>query len=485
MLMFNRKTWSFESLNHIDGSAFKRDLIAALISIKDRVLSQASEMTKMKSNPVTKTIARLFRKEKDRNALLKPLQTVIKTYTNITIKNFSLDLDKDLNAYFGYTDLMILIHIGKPMVGLLMQWLNFSKAHSFSSALNLVAYGQRAANDMDRLSGKLRHSMDLSATMGLNSGFLDSIVSEDPKDLEIIASVILHELGHCVDSLDQSLRFTGAAELAEDIVSYVDHVPTEDEANKMLEAVEEGITSCDMPADLRKKYLNAVKKLSKETEHNTDWLNVTTALYTMAVREIESRIAPVPFIGKSGITDSGWSDNNSRGAERRADKYSARIGGGDGIILFCETMMDAVALSKTLKISEFQARWQIKEWWKMLRSNSADYDTFAIRALSVLKEKYQAVAGLAKHSDDKALKDYLDNLVYLEGIVKGMLKQEKGYEESRAFLDSIVKYGGRALFFFVPRSRVDQNSLLSNTIRQLTKNSLHSEAERIRLGIDR
>lgn len=481
-MRFSPYSWGLEAIQPNVTTALKHDVKDALTEIYHRLLEYVDETALRKGSPITRMMTRFFKNDSVRAKEMRPLGDAIKKHTNLELTKYDIEITEEVNAYFGESWISIFIMMGQPGLGRMISKWVFQDPSEFDDSLKFLADVHKYTNSLDRSVNKFKSNCVIGGVICINSAFFDLLCKDFEGNIDMLVGVILHELGHCMDGLDQSLRLTAASELGEDILDYVDDHVTLANADKLLQGIKSILTTTEISSSLKTKYIQAYNSLVKDPDRTDEWLATVTALYSLIVRYAEGRIGS-GFLGKLGlnkdVSDSVLSDDAYRGAERRADKFAANLGAGDGIIAMMAMLSDAAALAEIMGVPKWMAEQNVRAAWEYLKENTAGYDPHGTRMLALLKQRYQMLqrCNLSKHE----LSIQLNAIRMVEKVVSTVANKEQGYEDSIKFLKAIINFAGRALTLFLNHNRLDQNSLLMNTIRRLSNSSLHADAAAMQL----
>lgn len=481
MKIFNPYTWSLETIAPQTNRSFKADLEKAVEDLYNSLASQASDTTKAKGNVISRVLVQNYNSSEARSKLLTPIAKVIEKHTNLRITTTYLDAVLEPNAWVSDSPVQIFLATSRPIYNSLIMHEYFSVPKDFNESIEWLASLHYHANKMDRNIGRFSSKLVLRSIMCIHSGFLDRCFVNYKDGVDSVVNTILHELGHLIDGVESSIRLAAVSELGDDILQYTPKTPTVEEMTKMLNALEISINKAKLPSGLLSKYKSAFKVLAKAEKKNDDWLATGSALYAVGVRELESRIGTPVYKGKSDISDSVVSSDFYKGGERRADKFATRHFAEDGNINDCNVFLNPVLFSENFNADKRRLREIIKIQYAQMRGNTDTYDSNAERALDGLKYKYNQISAIAKDCNSKDLKEYLERIRWAEELVKEMKFVEMELEKEYEFLGSVKKYVGRALTIFVSRNRLDQNSVLVNAARLVSRSALHSHAELLKI----
>lgn len=478
--MFYPQTWSVESIAPQWKGAFKKDLTRAFTEIYNKIKDVADPSGDDDKLSISMGLASRYRSSKSRNELLKPMADCIFKHTNIKLKEYILELDETINAAAGPCSIYLTFG-SSPLYSRHVHNL-MCVEKGFKEFINIY----KIAYFLDRSTGKLKKEMELDGFALIHSKFFDLLYSGDI-EIDMLTSIMLHEVGHIVDSLDQAIRMTCVSDLAEDMIGYREVATDKNETYQLLMLTERMINKISrsiIGTSFKKTALKSVEKLKRipEDERDSEWIATVRAIYTIAVRETEMEIGRSSFnIYGKPTTDSIMNDDLYRGSERRADKFATMQMGGDQTIIFCDIMLDCVKLKNIMAYSKARAKLEVYLTWKVLVPNDADYDTMANRADEVLRNKYMILSHLEKKLKSHELAEELRVIAFLRPIISDMKNVEKEFAQKWRFFKDIKKYGGRAFSVFRSRSRLDQNSVLSAAIRTTARSSIHEDAAKLRL----
>ena len=481
--MYLSDTVSLETISPQPSMTFKKDVEKAIAEIYDGLISEADETTIAKGNPISRVLVQKYNSVKARSQILLPIALAIRKHTNLQISKMYLEVSLEPNANVSNSPANFFLMFSDVGYSTATFDAVFRKDSTFNEELRWLSDIHYCAHQFDKKLNKFKSKITLEATMCIYSALFDAISVERERFIESLTAIILHELGHLMDGIDMSLRFSAASELGDDILDYEDKGVSVADALKMLQAVNNCVRNKDIRKDLIDRYDKAAQALSKVPEHTEGWIADVTALYTLCVREVEGWIGAGMFGKRKMITDSVMSSDVIKGNERRADKYSTRLYAEDGRIDEASLFLNAAVLAKSYNSSLEFAKYYAKWMYQTTRGNVTIYDTMATRALDSLKYKYTQISALAKSTNSKELKKYLERITWAEKLVRESLSAEAEFEKEYEFLDNLRKTAGRALFLFLSRNRLDQNSVLMEAARKVSRSSLHADAERIRLGL--